>query len=114
MYFSKTFAGKIGASLDRPTEYDLNIHVVPNYATKWRELGAVLGLAPPKLDVVEYDHPHSCEERCKAVLRKWLKVDVCGKLVEATAAVYFSSGNVSAHLTTEGILYSTVYCCLLI
>ena len=105
------------AGNDRPTERDFNIHVVPNYATKWRELGALLGLASSKLDIIEYDHPHSCEERCKAVLRKWLKIDVCatwGKLVEATAAVYLSSGNVSAHVTTEGILYSTVYCCLLI
>ncbi|XP_065904285.1 NACHT, LRR and PYD domains-containing protein 10-like [Dysidea avara] len=94
--------GKTGN--DRPTERDFNIHVVPNYATKWRELGALLGLASSKLDIIEYDHPHSCEERCKAVLRKWLKIDVCatwGKLVEATAAVYLSSGNVSAHVTTE-------------
>ena len=67
-----------------PEARELNMHIVPNYATKWRELGEE-ALAS-QLDIILVDHPNSCEERCKVMLQKWLRMDISatwGKLDDA-------------------------------
>jgi len=58
---------------DTPEARDTNICVVPYWAAKWRELGEALGFIPSQLDIINNDHPNSCEERCKVMLQKWLK-----------------------------------------
>jgi len=58
---------------DTPNERDINHVVQYGCATKWRELGAALGLRSWQLDIINVDHPNSCEERCKVMLRKWLR-----------------------------------------
>jgi len=71
---------------ERPEERDINSHVVPHYATKWRELGLSLGVTSSQLDIIDVDHPKSCEERCKVMLRRWLQQDpsaTWGKLDDA-------------------------------
>jgi len=93
---------------DIPTEQDIITYIVPHCAAKWRELGVLLGLPSSTLDIVEADHPHSCEQRCKAVLLRWLKRDAhptWGKLVGAAAvnALCVSSVTASVHANTEGM-----------
>jgi len=75
---------------DIPEARDINRYVVPYCAAEWRELGEALGLTPYKLDIINVDHPNSCEDRCKVMLREWVKLDhsaTWGKLVDATDSV---------------------------
>jgi len=84
---------------DTPNEHDINHDVVPHCATKWRELGTALGLRSPQLDIINVDHPNSCEERCKVMLRKWLRQNPSanwGVLIDAIDTL-----NVS--ITTKGL-----------
>ena len=71
---------------EKPMEQDTNGYVVPHCSTKWRELGLALGVTTSQLDIIHVDHPNSCEERCRVMLRKWLQQDpsaTWGKLVDA-------------------------------
>jgi len=63
-------------------------------------LGLSLGVKSSQLDIIYVDHPNSCEERCKVVIRKWLQQDpsaTWGKLVDA-----INSSVASSLITTEG------------
>ena len=51
--------------------------MVPSVADKWRDIGVHL-LHPTiinsrVLEVIAADHPHSVEECCKSMLKKWLE-----------------------------------------
>ena len=64
---------------------------MPYCAAKWRELGEALGFLPSQLDIINTDHPNSCEERCKVMLQKWVKKDLSatwGKLADAVKAIH--------------------------
>ena len=87
-----------------PNERDINRDVVPHCAAKWRELGTALGLTSSQLDIINVDHPISCEERCRAMLRKWLDLyhsATWGQLVDAMGTVHSLTDIVST--TTEGL-----------
>ena len=76
---------------DTPEAIDTNRYVVPYCATKWRELGEALGMSPFQLNIINVDHPNSCEERCKAMLRKWVEYDssaTWGKLVDSVNTIH--------------------------
>ena len=75
---------------DIPEARDTNTHVVPYCAPKWRELGEAIGMPPFQLDIINADHPNSCEERCKVMLQNWLKKDASatwGKLIDAVGTL---------------------------
>jgi len=64
---------------------------VPYCADKWRELGEALGFSPSQLNIINVDHPNSCEDRCKVILQKWLRQDTSatwGKLIDAVKTIY--------------------------
>ena len=85
---------------ERPEERDTTEYIVPQCATKWRELGLSLGVTSSQLDIISVDHPNSCEERCKVMLKIWLLEDpsaTWGKLVDA---IHFSTP--SSFITTGG------------
>ena len=87
---------------DRPAAHDINKYVVPNCSAKWRELGEALGMTSDQLDIITVDHPTSCEDRCKMMLRKWLDHNpsaTWGKLIDAV-----DSSIVTVHNNTEGIV----------
>ena len=102
---------------DTPESRDTNMCVVPYYAVKWRELGEALGITTFQLDIINVDHPNSCEERCKVMLKKWLKMDpqaTWGKLVDAAKAIYSvpcillsSSGGICIVVIFGVLVYST-------
>ena len=53
-------------------------------------MGEALKILPFKLDIINKDHPNSCEERCKVMLRDWLKQELSptwGKLNDAAVSV---------------------------
>ena len=78
---------------DERPEYDfahvLN-EIIMNYAIKWREIGLVLGITPPKLDIINADNPDSCEERFKVILRKWLHQGLSAVWIKLAEAIFSS------------------------
>ena len=62
---------------DQPQLKDLYEHVVPSVADKWWDMGVHL-LHPTLIDgraleVIAADHPHSVEECCKSMFKRWLE-----------------------------------------
>ena len=47
---------------DRPAERDLNNHVIPEIADKWRDIGVELldANSTKVLDIIERDHQNVC------------------------------------------------------
>ena len=64
---------------DRPSRIDLNIHVVPSVAIKWKALGEVLLhrdiVETGYLEIIEEDNPKEVVECCKQMFIKWLETD---------------------------------------
>ena len=58
-----------------PLLKDLQNHVTPNYAARWRMIGTQLGLPSGTLDIIEYNNRDRAEPCCNAILKKWLEVD---------------------------------------
>ena len=60
----------------RPSLKDLYTHVAPTIADRWKDIGVQLldskSVDQRVLEVIEADHPHSVEECCRDVLKKWL------------------------------------------
>ena len=46
---------------------------VGKIATKWKDVGIELGLLQCRIDIIEHDERHSCEEACKTMLLYWYK-----------------------------------------
>ena len=53
----------------RPRHRDLSDLVTPDYAANWKDIGLLLGLTQPKLDIIEYDDAIEC---CNEMWRIWL------------------------------------------
>jgi len=58
---------------EQPLSKDLNNHVVPWWAPKWRQLGAELGVGDHLMDIIEHNHPNNCETCCRKMLGEWLR-----------------------------------------
>lgn len=61
--------------VDRPQWKDLYIYVIPQHATKWRKVGAILGLPTGVLDIIANDCNDKAESCCHAMFEKWLDTD---------------------------------------
>ena len=64
-------------------------------------------MTPEVLDIISVDHPVSCKERCKVMLRDWLKKDCSatwGTLVDAVNSVHVVP---SSSVQGINILHST-------
>ena len=55
-----------------PKLKDLSELVTPDYATKWKAIGQLLGLKKSDLDIIEYDHGQSVVQSCTEMWVKWL------------------------------------------
>ena len=96
---------------DKPDPRDTNRNIVPNFAVKWRELGEALRIPSSQLDIINTDLRNSCEERCRAVLRKWIELDpsaTWGKLIDVVNIIQPVLG--ASSTATEGncIMYSVL------
>jgi len=72
---------------DRPGLGDLYINVIPQYAARWEELAAILGLKYYEIDNISKDYANRGSiEGCAAMMMKWLRKDLTaswGKLDDA-------------------------------
>ena len=60
----------------RPLLKDLYRHFVPHYATKWKDIGTLLGLDSQVLKMIEANHPTEVKLSCKKMLNTWLELDL--------------------------------------
>ena len=51
---------------------DLENHVVPKWASKWRKLGVQLDIDNHLMDNIDHDYPKDCEMCCSKMLAEWL------------------------------------------
>ena len=54
---------------------DIDNHVVPRWASKWRQLGTQLNIDQHLIDNIEHDHPDSCESCCSKMIVEWLDIN---------------------------------------
>ena len=57
----------------RPTLRDVYKHVVPEYAHKWKCLGALLHFKQAELDIIFNNFRNDAEECCRSLLSRWLE-----------------------------------------
>ena len=57
----------------RPTRRDVQRHVVPNYAHKWRDLGAQLQFSQAELNIIFSNFCNDAEKCCGDLMSRWLK-----------------------------------------
>ena len=66
----------------RPLMGDLNKYFIPQYAAKWEMIGILLGLKPymikgiKGIKGIDSGFSNFCIQACKAMLQKWLDVDI--------------------------------------
>lgn len=74
----------------RPTFPDLYWYVTSKYAVHWEELGARLGLYAHHLAIISKDNaynPNRTADCCKAMLQKWLEMDINATWVKLKDAI---------------------------
>ena len=57
----------------RPTLCDVYRYVVPQYAHKWRYLGALLHFEQPELEIICNNCHNDAEKCCGSLLSRWLE-----------------------------------------
>ena len=60
---------------EKPKLKDIYNHVVPKYASKWRQLGTQLNIDQHLMDNIEHDHPNDCESCCSKMFSEWLDIN---------------------------------------
>ena len=55
---------------ERPTLKNLYLHVTPNYAASWYDIGVLLDFEQGPLDIINAGDTKGC---CKELWREWLK-----------------------------------------
>ena len=56
----------------KPKIEDLQNHVVPKWASKWKQLGKQLNIDEHLMDIIDCDHPNDCETCCNEMFFEWL------------------------------------------
>ena len=67
----------LSSGSEKPEVSELHSRIVPKYAARWRDLGVQLKIPEHHLNTIAVNntnHPSYCEQCCKAMLQKWLKI----------------------------------------
>ena len=67
-----------------PSLKDLRKHFITRYATKWKDIGLLLGLDSSILRAIEVEYYSEVRSCCKQMIEEWLKRDhdaTWGKLI---------------------------------
>ncbi|XP_065894714.1 uncharacterized protein [Dysidea avara] len=87
----------------KPIMKDLSNLVTPEYAAKWRAIGAFLGLTNGRLDIIDSDN-HSTETCCNKMWQRWLDTEnnaTWGKVVAAIDAARIPANTQAVPLPHE-------------
>ena len=90
------------AVTSKPLLKDLYELITPNYATMWKEIGALLGLTNGSIKIIEADNRGNIVGCCNQMLQVWLEADITAtweKLIIAieSPAVSIQLGNNKIH-----------------
>ena len=61
----------------KPEVSELYRYIVPKYAARWRDLGVQLKIPEHHLNTIAVNntnYPSYCEQCCKTMLQKWMKI----------------------------------------
>ena len=58
---------------DKPTIQELSRFVIHQYATQWKDVGALLGLQDYKIANIASDYRNQCVDACREMLSLWLR-----------------------------------------
>ena len=75
------------AGKEKPSIIDINNHVVPMWAPKWRQLGTELNIQEHLMNIIEHDHPDDCETCCSKMFTEWLDNSPAACWEDVTTAV---------------------------
>ena len=65
----------IYAGKEKPAIKDIHNHVVPKWASKWKQLGTQLNIDQHLMDIIECDNPNDCKSCCCEMFSKWLDIN---------------------------------------
>ena len=84
----------INLGRQRPEIKDIQNHVVPKWASKWRQLGTQLNIDQHLMNIIECNHPSDCESCCSKMFSKWLDSNPVACWEDITNAIenLFASG----------------------
>lgn len=60
---------------EKPVLDEMTDHVVPKWATSWKELGMQLSIDEQLLQNIAKDNAHDCKECCSKMLNEWLDMN---------------------------------------
>ena len=66
---------------------DIDHHVVPKWASKWRQLGTQLNIDQHLMDNIEHDHSNDCESCCSKMFSEWLDINPTASWEDIITAV---------------------------
>ena len=66
---------------------DINNYVVPNWASKWRQLGSQLKIQQNLMDIIECNHSQDCETCCSKMFTEWLDTEPAASWGDVITAV---------------------------
>ena len=61
--------------------------MVPQWASKWRQLGTQLNIDQHLMDNIEHDHPSDWESCCSKMFSKWLDINPAASWDDIVTAV---------------------------
>ena len=75
---------------ERPRIGDLQNYIIPNFATKWKEIGIGLGITQERINIIEEDNRNKCERQCIAMFSSWLEVEADNVTWKKLLTILFS------------------------
>ena len=61
--------------------------MVPQWGSKWRQLGTQLNIDQHLIDNIQYNHPDDCESCCSKMFLEWLDNNSAASWEDIIAAV---------------------------
>ena len=72
---------------------DIENHIVPKWAPKWRQFGTLLNINQHLMDIIEHDHANDCESCCSKIFSEWLDSNPTASWKDIITAVDNLSSN---------------------
>ena len=77
----------ISATTPDPSLKELENLVTPQYASKWKVIGTLLGLPSGKLNAIESEWPTNAEWCCNSMWEAWLNIDTTASWEKLCVAI---------------------------
>jgi len=92
---------------ERPTLKNLYLHVTPNYAAFWYDIGVYLDFEQGRLDTIKANHPGDTSGCCKELWREWLKTTPNATWKNLFDVISYLDNSTSSSSVSIGMLVSS-------